>query len=197
MSGEFDLAKVVKLPAHRANYSQGRQGLQPSKLVIHVSQGSMGSMDRHFADPKALVSAHFGISKAGEVHQYVSTADTAWHAGDWQVNLRSIGIEHEGLGDQYVPTEAQYATSLALARTLCRSYDIVPSAETILPHRAVRATKCPAGFPMERYIADLAGIEEAGQPVELYDPVTNRYLGEGTLVGRKVYPIRLVFKDVA
>ncbi|MDE2400366.1 MAG: 1,6-anhydro-N-acetylmuramyl-L-alanine amidase AmpD [Burkholderiales bacterium] len=75
----------------------------------------------------AEVSAHFVIRRDGELLQFVSTHDRAWHAGQscWQgrenCNDYSIGIELEGLEDQ--PFEAaQYQALAALlqqARTTC------------------------------------------------------------------------------
>lgn len=57
------------------------------------------------------VSSHFYIDRDGEVHQFVSTLDRAWHAGVSQFlgrvrcNDFSIGIELEG--SDFVPYEAK------------------------------------------------------------------------------------------
>jgi len=67
------------------------------------------------------VSAHFYIRRDGEIVQFVSTHDRAWHAGQSryrgreQCNDDSVGIELEGLEGQRFET-VQY---LQLA-TLCR-----------------------------------------------------------------------------
>ena len=68
----------------------------------------------------AEVSAHFVIRRDGELIQFVSVNDRAWHAGrsSWRgrdnCNDHSVGIELEGL--EHTPFEApQYA---ALARLL-------------------------------------------------------------------------------
>ena len=69
------------------------------------------------------VSAHFLISRQGQVSQYVSLHERAWHAGvsDWQGRQRcndfSIGIELEGEDDvPYSP--AQYRALAELTRVL-------------------------------------------------------------------------------
>ena len=76
------------------------------------------------------VSAHFLIRRDGELRQYVSTDERAWHAGVscWNGRSRcndfSIGIELEGADD--VPfAEPQYETLTALTRALFARYGIL------------------------------------------------------------------------
>jgi hypothetical protein len=84
------------------NFQRG--GNSPRFLVEHIMQGTLTGTDGWFRNPAAQVSAHFGIGKAGEVIQWVDTADTAWHAV--AANHMSIGVEHEGDSGQ-VLTAAQ------------------------------------------------------------------------------------------
>ena len=88
------------------------------------------------------VSAHFYIRRGGEVWQFVSCDDRAWHAGASQYRGRSncnddsIGIELEGLeGDNFDP--AQYEALAALLPVLQQHYPIVHIAghEHIAPGR--------------------------------------------------------------
>src|SRR5438874_2970529 len=98
------------------NFRQGRPaGFRPEAVVIHIMDGPMSAADSHFNDPKAKVSAHYGIGRDGEIHQYVKETDTAFHAGIivnpiWPLlkpgvnpNFYTIGIEHEGLGNVQYP----------------------------------------------------------------------------------------------
>ncbi len=75
------------------------------------------------------VSAHFLIARDGELLQFVSCDERAWHAGtsSWQgrsnCNDYSIGVELEGLeGESF--EAAQYATLDALLPTLAERYPI-------------------------------------------------------------------------
>ena len=75
------------------------------------------------------VSAHFLIRRDGELVQFVSCDERAWHAGasDYfgrpRCNDFSIGIELEGADD--APFEAaQYTTLAALARALDERYPV-------------------------------------------------------------------------
>ena len=88
------------------------------------------------------VSAHFFIRRTGEVVQFVSCDDRAWHAGrsSWRerdnCNDYSIGIELEGLeGDTFEPT--QYQALASLCQTLAQHYPIqqVVGHEHIAPGR--------------------------------------------------------------
>lgn len=88
------------------------------------------------------VSAHFFVRRTGELVQFVSCQDRAWHAGQscWRgrsnCNDDSIGIELEGLeGDTFEP--AQYATLATLCHALAQRYPIahVAGHEHIAPGR--------------------------------------------------------------
>ena len=88
------------------------------------------------------VSAHFYIQRGGELWQFVSCNDRAWHAGRSQFAGRdncndfSIGIELEGLeGSLFEP--AQYDTLSALLPALAQHYPVqhVAGHEHIAPGR--------------------------------------------------------------
>jgi AmpD protein len=75
------------------------------------------------------VSSHFYIRRNGEIWQFVSCDDRAWHAGQSSYRGRnncnddSIGIELEGLeGDTF--DTAQYQALQILCRTLVQKYPI-------------------------------------------------------------------------
>ena len=78
------------------NYSQGREGLSPDRIVLHHwgadGQSHDGVVDFFTRGPGSGTSAHYVVS-AGRITQICHDYDTAYHAGNWQINLRSIGIE--------------------------------------------------------------------------------------------------------
>lgn len=88
------------------------------------------------------VSAHFYIRRNGELWQFVSTDDRAWHAGvslyrgRSNCNDDSIGIELEGLeGDSF--EAAQYETLASLVPAIAQAYPIryIAGHEHIAPGR--------------------------------------------------------------
>ncbi|MGE4242956.1 1,6-anhydro-N-acetylmuramyl-L-alanine amidase AmpD [Ramlibacter sp.] len=88
------------------------------------------------------VSAHFFVRRNGELWQFVSCDDRAWHAGASEYRGRancnddSIGIELEGLeGEPF--EDAQYETLLALCSAIALRYPVehVAGHEHIAPGR--------------------------------------------------------------
>jgi hypothetical protein len=117
-------------------------------IVIHDTEGVYSGIKSMVADPE-YVSWHYTVrSGDGHVAQHVRTKDVAWHAGNWDVNARSIGIEHEGYlakgGAWY--TEAMYRASARLVRHLADEYDIPLDRAHILGHDNVPGTT-PQSLP--------------------------------------------------
>lgn len=77
------------------NYTVGRANQIPHIVVIHTTDGFGRNNYNWFNNPNSKTSAHFGVMLDGTVEQYVDIDNTAWHAGDWNINLISIGIEHD------------------------------------------------------------------------------------------------------
>jgi hypothetical protein len=53
------------------NKTPGRGGFRPEAIVIHIMEGTLGGTDDWFNNPASKVSAHYGIGRNGQVHQYV------------------------------------------------------------------------------------------------------------------------------
>ncbi len=97
----------------------------------------------YFASIHGLqVSAHFFITRTGQLWQFVSTHRRAWHAGQSQFQGRtncndfSVGIELEGL-EGLLFEAAQYATLSQLCAALAQQHPIahVVGHEHIAPGR--------------------------------------------------------------
>ena len=165
--------------AHPGNFRTGRRGYRPEAVVIHIMDGSLIGTDSWFNDPKSSVSAHYGIGRKGEVHQYVKEIDSAFHAGtvdrpEWKLikrkgegggfinpNFYTIGIEHEGRGlSPHTWPQAMRQASLKLVADIVRRWNIPVDLGHIMPHCDIRRGKpdCPGkGIDLPAYIADLAG----------------------------------------
>ena len=89
-----------------------------NQVVVHVTEGSFWGSVTWLRNRRSHGSSHYVVSRRGEVVQLVSTSDVAWHAGNRRVNLRSIGIEHEGWTRRGGFTEAQYRASARLTAWL-------------------------------------------------------------------------------
>ncbi|MES4892936.1 N-acetylmuramoyl-L-alanine amidase [Streptomyces sp. NPDC096012] len=105
-------------------------------IVIHDTEGTWDGVLHLVQDP-TYVSWNYTIrSTDGLIAQHVKAKDVAWHAGNWDVNARSVGIEHEGFlasPDAWY-TEAMYRSSARLVRYLARKYDIPLDRQHVLGH---------------------------------------------------------------
>ncbi|MCZ0980143.1 peptidoglycan-binding protein [Streptomyces diastatochromogenes] len=85
------------------NYTAGGQD-SVRGVVIHIMDGSYAGTDSWFRNPAAQASSHFGTSRAGQLCQWVDTANRAWaQAGG---NRTWLSIENEGRGGDAL-TDAQ------------------------------------------------------------------------------------------
>lgn len=128
-------------PATTANYTASdRPSEYPVEyVVIHVTQETFADTVGIFQNPARQVSAHYVVRSAdGYVAQCVQERNVAWHAGSWDYNTRSIGIEHEGWVDQpsYF-THAMYTQSAALTASVCNRYGIPKDRAHIIGHHEV------------------------------------------------------------
>jgi len=106
-------------------------------IVIHDTEVLYDPTIAEFQDSHSFVSAHYVIrSSDGLVTQMVRTKDVAFQAGNWYVNMHSIGIEHEGFAAQGATwyTEALYRSSATLVRYLAKRFNIPLDRGHIIGH---------------------------------------------------------------
>ncbi|MGI5452023.1 N-acetylmuramoyl-L-alanine amidase [Streptomyces sp. CA-249302] len=105
-------------------------------IVIHDTEGAWDGVLKLVQDP-TYVSWNYTLrSTDGLIAQHVKAKDVAWHAGNWYVNAKSIGLEHEGFlaaPDAWY-TEAMYRSSARLVRYLAAKYRIPLDRQHILGH---------------------------------------------------------------
>lgn len=141
--GELDHKAAEWTAASRANW---RRADRPDdyvvdRVVIHVVQGSYASAVKVFKNPGHAAATHYVVRKDGHVAQMVRELDVAFHAGDRDMNERSIGIEHEGFVDRPQDfTAAMYASSARLTADVCARYGIPVDREHIIGHVEVPGT---------------------------------------------------------
>jgi hypothetical protein len=108
-------------------------------IVIHDTEGRWEGVLNLVQDP-TYVSWNYTLrSTDGHIAQHVRAKDVAWHAGNWYVNAKSIGLEHEGFlasPDAWY-TEAMYRASARLVKYLAGKYGIPLDRQHILGHDTV------------------------------------------------------------
>jgi N-acetyl-anhydromuramyl-L-alanine amidase AmpD len=110
--------------ADDSNYTDGRAGHGIRWFVVHVVEGSYEGCISWFQNPDADASTQYVVENdsAGEITQMVDEADTAWHAGNWDYNRHSLGVEHEGYTDETTFVDGLYRSSAAIARWAGETY---------------------------------------------------------------------------
>lgn len=106
-------------------------------VVIHATEGRFLGSVRWLRNPRSHGSAHFVVSRRGQIVQLVSVTDVAWHAGNGRWNRHSIGIEHEGWTRRGGFTEAQYRASAQLVAYLSHRYGIPLDRTHVIGHDEV------------------------------------------------------------
>lgn len=105
-------------------------------IVVHDTEGSWEGVLNLVQDP-TYVSWNYTLrSTDGHIAQHVKAKDVAWHAGNWYINAKSIGLEHEGFlanPDAWY-TEAMYRSSARLVKYLSAKYRIPLDRQHILGH---------------------------------------------------------------
>ncbi|MDD2402029.1 MAG: N-acetylmuramoyl-L-alanine amidase [Clostridia bacterium] len=155
--------------------TKGRRGNKVIAIVDHIMEGTLVGTDAWFNSIESEASAHFGIGKSGEIHQYVDLNNVAWHTGkvsnpSWALlikglnpNYYTIGIEHEGYSGEDL-TENQFQATLELHRILIKKFNLEVNKETIIGHfriDSVNKYKCPGvGFPWKRLFNELQQSED-------------------------------------
>lgn len=144
------------ITAHPNNFKKGRDGKPLQYIIIHSIVGSIDSCIRTFQKPDRLASAHNIVGWTGREVQMVAYPDTAYHAGNWEINLRSIGIEHDDQARPYDPRpDIVYETSARRVAELCKAFNIPCNRNFIKKHSEVTlsSTACPAGLQIDRIVA--------------------------------------------
>ena len=126
------------------NYTHGRGGHAVDRVVVHYTGTDASAHNNllYFSRNAAKASAHYFVDRDGTLRQSVPESDTAWHAGKFAMNRRSVGIECVSAGEDF--TEEQVATLAALVQDLMARYGI--PAANVIRHYDVTGKECPAPY---------------------------------------------------
>lgn len=148
--------QITQFAYNKRRYTPGRGGHKVEQIVIHVADGSWDGTTSWFNDARCQVSAHYLVATDGRLARFVADADTAWQAGNFDVNRRSIGIEHEGRPSYrpWTPSLPQLKASAELVAGLCHKYSVKPGVTTIIPHSSINPNHaCPGStWPWNKYL---------------------------------------------
>lgn len=170
--------------AHPNNFTVGRPGAsRDGRKTDHHVVGSRESAVIVFNQSNRGASAHF-VCGGDVIDQCVDINNTAWSDGNWDSNLRTISIEHEGGQNGNGPySDAMYANAAHLTAWLRENYGV----SRFIRHREVKQTACPGGLDCERiWRESTALINRYNQPPAQPEWMRNRKpVGQKTVYAQK------------
>lgn len=154
---DFDTVTADVNKILTTHFTSGRGGKGVEMVVVHYNAGNLTVEGCYSVWQSRPASAHYQVESGGRVGQLVWDRDTAWHAGDFDANQRSIGIEHANLSDGTI-TEQCLDSGAHLVAALCREYGLGRPEwlVNVFPHKHFSPTACPGqiyGSQKDAYIA--------------------------------------------
>jgi N-acetyl-anhydromuramyl-L-alanine amidase AmpD len=178
--GDSDMFSIQWRGNEYTNKSE-RNGHIPIMIVNHITAGTAGSCDNWFRTPNnKQSSAHFLVTKQGEIKQYVKIEEMAWANGlklesipkaknkivqekKIKPNMNTVSIEHEGTTGKL--TDRQLEASIWLHKHIQNyvqekwDYTIPTNRSHIVGHceiDPVRKAYCPGkDFPWKALMKGL------------------------------------------
>lgn len=190
------------------HFSQGRSGHKVEFIGIHHNAGNLSIQQTYNVWQSRQASAHYQVDINGRIGQLVWDRDTAWALGNFDMNQRSINIEHAnntGAAGGWTVSEATLDNGAHLVAALCKLFKLGRPVwgQNVRPHSQISPTACPgalAGAQRDAYMAraqywydQMTGSKPAPAPqpapqpspttgylVKVTTPVLNIRKGAGT-----------------
>lgn len=162
------------------NHYNGRAGHKVTHITLHIMAGFLTGTDNVFSRSSSQASAHYGIGSNGEIHQYVSEENGSWSDANYESNMNTISIEHEGGIPQAKCTQACIDASARLCADIAQRYGLGTlwhdgTRGNIWLHREISGTDhatcpdlAPNGLPYQQII-DKANEILGGNDMALSD----------------------------
>ena len=156
--------QVAGLPVQEREVASGswdNKRTSIDRIILHTTVGSAESAANWFNNPSRaeLTSAHYIVTLEGKYIHLVDEDNVAYHAGNYAMNQRSIGIEHEDNNQPDQPrSDALYAASARLVRDIAQFYGIPLNRGHILKHSEASNTPCPHSLDVDRIIREARAI---------------------------------------
>lgn len=135
--------KFKEIWCNKGNFTESnRKSSEIDTLVIHYTGNNGDTAENngnYFKNNVVETSAHYFVDDTTVVRS-VADKNIAWHAGDWDINCRSIGIEIAGSTTEC--TGKTLENVILLAQRLMKKYNI--SKERVIRHYDANGKLCPA-----------------------------------------------------
>lgn len=131
------------------HFTKGRSGAKINKVILHHNAGNLTIEDCYRVWQSREASAHYQVESSGRIGQLVNDWDTAWHAGNWNANISSIGIEHADCSSSpWLISDACLESGAHLVAAICLYYNLGRPQwmVNVFPHSYFSPTACPASI---------------------------------------------------
>lgn len=149
------------------------------RIVIHhnATTNKDVAINTWLANGSAQTSAHYEIAD-NEIIGIVGEGTTAWHAGNGDMNARSIGIENvnNAGAPNWTISDATFDSLSRLVADIAKRYGFPIDSNHVIPHKAVVSTACPGGIDVSKVIKranEIAGNKTV-TPVSKSKPAPNQ-----------------------
>ena len=144
------------------HFTPGRAGTI-NKIVLHHNAGNLTIRGCYNVWQDREASAHYQVQSDGRIGQLVWDKDTAWHAGNFDANATSIGIEHADCqANPWKISDACLENGAHLVAALCKYYKLGRPTwmKNVFPHNHFSSTECPASIAGSQNAAYMKRAQE-------------------------------------
>jgi len=139
----------------RAMASGSIQRQKIDRIVIHhnATTNKNVAINTWLANGSAQTSAHYEVADK-EIIGIVGEGTTAWHAGNGDMNARSIGIENVNATGEpnWTISNDTFESLSRLVADIAKRYGFPIDSTHVIPHKSVVSTACPGGIDVARVI---------------------------------------------
>ena len=169
------------------NNNQSGSGYRTGKnlIVIHHMAAIVTPTQCNSALRGRGGSIHYAIGNDGAIGYGVDENNVAWHAGNWPINQKSIGIEtsNSAIGGDWPVSDAALNSLIKLVADIAKRNNLgsLVSGKNIGYHSMYAATACPGPYVKGKfqYIIDEANKINGGGPAPTPTPTptpTDKFL---------------------
>jgi N-acetylmuramoyl-L-alanine amidase len=149
--------KIAEYPAHKNNYTVGRQGSSIKEITIHHMAGRLTARvcASIFQNPNRRASSHYGIGYDGEIAQYVDEDNTSYCNSNWESNKRAITIEtaNSKNGEPWEVSDASISSLIKLVADIAKRNNIgtLVKGKNLTWHSMYANTNCPGQYLFSKF----------------------------------------------
>jgi len=205
------MALSIKENILTINKWESRRGHPVDGVVLHSMGGSYRGTLAWFNNPTVIASAHYLISKLGEISKCVEEIHASWHSGEvsvsyanaprilqrkWGINpnLFTIGVELEDENNrEWAYPQKQYFACVELVADIFKRHSLPANEDTILMHKQTNPEHRTDPIGMwnhEQFIKDVqssmasGGIDGTNAPMYRYETIVTASVWTGGLFYR-------------